>query len=202
VPRPTVPCLALATVLAGGCFFDPGPSRGGTDGGADGSANPTGGFGKPTLEVTVSGMHFGPIAPDTGSSVSLVDTVQSGQVIQSTFSLLAASAASGASCAFAFQREGSFGVAPIGARGYIVTGGATSPTPEGAVAASGTEQVAVPQLTLVCSGETCNGANLVLTALDAAHAEGYVAGTFSDSLGRGVANVSCAFYLPVAAYQP
>ena len=189
--------LCLAAGL-GGCIFPPA----GSDGGG-GDAGTQYGFGKPTLEVTISGVHFGPSAPDPGSRADLVTNRDSftGRASDTTLRVSASSSASGASCAIAVHRAGD-DVAPLGPGGYQVVGGSLGATPDGAVAVVGGAAVAVPQGTWQCSGTQCGGGVLVITALDAAHAEGYLADTFASAADGSYARVVCSFYVPTGTFAP
>lgn len=185
----------LGAVLPGCGLLDFPSSDGGT------STDLAFGFGKPTLQITVGSTHFGPAAPDPGSSAQLANQRDgSGRIVQSRFTLLGS--VGGATCAVAFERDGLGGIDPIGARSYLVGSGNQATTPDGTVAPTATQAVIVPQATLACSGSGCSGTGLVLTALDASHAEGYLSGVWADSLGRGSATVTCSFYLPLSVYQP
>ena len=190
--------LAALALLAAACDLFPNQGDGATT--SDGGAN---GYGRPTLEVTIAGVHFGPSTPDPGSRVDYVNTRDNstGRITDSTFQLQATSTKSGAQCAVAVHRAGD-GVDPIHTGGWQVIASSFGPTPGGAVAVIGNQGVAVPQGTWLCSGASCNGAGFALTALDATHAEGYLAGTFPSSTGGGLANVVCSFYLPIGTFQP
>lgn len=192
--------LALAAALAlGGCeyFNQPVP---GNDGGARSY-----GYGEPTLEVTVNGLHFGPAAPDPTAAASLIDSLDSvGRVTLSSFRVQASASSAGTACGLSLQRSGSsFGgaVQPIGVGSYLLSSG-------GGAGASGTlqpiegEVVSTPQGTWSCSGAACNNSGFVLTHLDADHAEGYLSGTFASATGGSIVQVVCSFYLPLSVYSP
>src|SRR4051794_29833721 len=66
--RPAV--VWIAAIVCSGCF--PTGSSTSSDGGT------TVGFSAPTLELTISGVHFGPMAPDPGAFVDLVTTRDAG----------------------------------------------------------------------------------------------------------------------------
>lgn len=189
--------MALALLCGAGCgLFDPTATSGGGGGGGGGGGAV--GFGKPTVEVTINGVHFGPSAPDNGSVAQLSTTRDgtTGAIIDSTFRVVAASNSTGASCSIALHRQGE-DVAPIGVHGYMLeaTGGDT--TPDGTVDPIAGEGVVVPQGQWQCTGSSCNGATFVLTALDGAHAEGFIGGTFQNFQSGTRANVVCSFYVPV-----
>jgi hypothetical protein len=189
--------LALALLGLGGCglFNQPGP---------DGGTHPMNyGFGKPTLEVTVGGVHFGPATPDSGSAASLVDKRDNatGRVISSSFQATASLSGAGAACRLGLQREGD-GVTPIGVASYLLAASSGGPTPDGAVEPIAGEAASSPQGSFACNGTTCNGAGFVLTAVDASHAEGWLSGTFEDVSGGAPVDVACAFWLPMSGYSP
>src|SRR5947209_12095608 len=76
------------------------------------------GYGAPTIEVTVDGVHLGPTAPDPGSSATLVDTRdQFAQITDSQLHVFAGSSVAGATCQLAFEQFGQ-GVAGIHVGGY------------------------------------------------------------------------------------
>ena len=189
---------AALLVLTSGCgFFDTTPRFDG------GSTDTAFGFGKPTLQVMVGGQRFGPAAPDNGSSAQFANMRDNaGRVVQSRFTVLGSVGGGAATCALAFERDGQDGIAPIAARSYLISGGNTAVTPDGTVAPTAGQAVAVPQAVLQCSGTQCAGGAFVLTALDATHAEGYASGTWADSQGRGFAGFTCSFWLPMSLYQP
>jgi hypothetical protein len=178
-------CVLLAAACGG---------AGGADGGPTG---PTG-FGTPTLEVTVNGVHSGPTAPDPTSSASLVDArdATTGRLQQSQFSLGASAQASGAACALTVQRYGD-GVAPVDVGSWQITSGTGSASADGEVAPLGAPSVTTAQGSWQCNA--C-GASLQLTHLDADHVEGFFSGTF-DGAG-GAADVVCSFYLPTRTFSP
>lgn len=193
-----LPALVLLCASAAGCgLLDPLKPP---DGGAA-STDLAYGYGKPTLQITVSGVHFGPAAPDSGTSAQYANQRDgSGRIITSRFTLLGS--VSGATCAIAFERVGAGGITPIGASSYFIGSGASPTTPDGTVAPTQTQAVVVPGYALGCAGNGCSGGAFVLSALDDKHVEGYVSGTWADTQGRGSANVACSFYLPLAVYQP
>ena len=74
--------LWIGTLVCVGCF----PTGTSTNG--DGGTSV--GFSSPTLELTVSGVHFGPMAPDAGAFVDLVTTRDAGgKPTASTFKMSA-----------------------------------------------------------------------------------------------------------------
>jgi hypothetical protein len=189
--------VLAALVGASGCsLFDNG-SGGGNGGGGGGAV----GFGRPTLELTISGMHFGPSSPDPGSGVDLATSRDiTGAVTSTTLTISASSASTGASCGFGFQRYGD-SIAPFQGPGTYQLEAETA-TGSGMVAPLASETVTVPQGSFVCSGSTCDGAVLVLTVLASDHVEGSLSGTFADTGGAGAADVVCSFYLPTRSFMP
>jgi hypothetical protein len=186
--------LILAPVLLSGCgYFNS------TDG--DGGTTPTAsGFGQPTLEVTVGGVHAGPVAPDGTAAASLIDVYDSttGQLSQSSFQLSATGASVGAGCALNVQRYGA--VVPLGVGDWQLTGGAGTETGDGLAAPLGSPSVSTPSGIWQCSGDGCAGTVLTISVIDASHVEGYFSGTFTGPSGD--ADVVCSFYLPMSAYNP
>lgn len=191
--------LAVLALLLAACDFFPNQG----DGGATSDGGGQFGYGKPTLEVTIAGVHFGPSAPDPGSRADYVNTRDSftGRVTGSTFQAQASSSASGASCAVAVRRAGD-GVDPIRVGAYQVIAASFGNTPDGAVSVVGNQGVAVPQGTWVCSGSGCGGGVFSLIALDAKHAEGFFSGTLASTAGGGITSVVCSFYLPIGTFNP
>jgi hypothetical protein len=160
------------------------------------------GFGQPELEVTVNGSHFGPAALDTGSAASLVTTYDSttGHALVSNFFVTASSGLAGASCSLGVTSQGD-GITPIGAGSFQVVASDGTTTAAGTVTPAATETVTAQGGSLVCSGSQCNGASLVILALDSSHVEGYYSGTMVDQNANG-SSVVCSFYLPWSQYQP
>src|SRR5436305_1118358 len=80
------------------------------------------GYGSPTLELTVNGIHLGPSAADAASGASFVTQRDqtTGTPQQSTLSISVSSAATGASCSLDFVRYGD-DVAPFHTGGYQVS---------------------------------------------------------------------------------
>ncbi|MSP62263.1 MAG: hypothetical protein EXR72_18420 [Myxococcales bacterium] len=196
---------ACALLLGAGCgLFPPTATDGGSDGGSGkGDAAMAHGFGKPTVEVTVAGKHFGPSVPDPGSRADLITTRDSvtRRVTGSSFGVIAASAQSGASCSIGVKRSGD-DVAPVGVGGWQLVAASFGRTADGTVVPLSDESASTPQGTWRCSGAQCNGAAFVITELDSAHAEGYLAGRFASVAGGGYADVVCAFWVPMGTYQP
>jgi hypothetical protein len=159
------------------------------------------GFGGPALEVTIDGIRLGPAAPDPGSSASLVDTKnQFAQISDSQFRIFAGSAPAGATCQLAFEQFGD-GVSGIHAGGYtLATPGAA--TADGTVTPIAGERVFAPGDSFQCAGSSCDGATLIISALDSLHVEGYFAGTLASDSGGSPASVVCSFYVPMASYVP
>lgn len=197
--RSSAPLVAALVLLLGGCeyFNQPVPE---SDGGSQGY-----GYGKPTLAVTVNGVHFGPATPDPSSAASLVDSRDSvGRVTSSSFRVQASAGSVGAACSLNVQRSGgSFGgeVDPIGVGSFLLSS-ASGAEGFGTLKPIEGEVVSTPQGTWSCTGAACNNAGFVLTHLDADHAEGYLSGTFASSVGGPPAQVVCSFYLPLSTYQP
>jgi hypothetical protein len=168
-------------------------------GSGGGGSSGTRAFTGPTLELTVTGMHFGPAAPDSGSSASLVTTRDSlGNISGSSFRLGATLQAAGAGCNFAFDTYGS----AIGVGQYLISSQANGATPSGIVYAPGSERVQTPETGAGCSGTACDGGAFVIIAVDAAHVYGYVRATMSADSGAGVADIVCTFYVPMSQYSP
>ncbi len=168
-------------------------------GGSGGGGGATG-FVAPTLELTVSGVHFGPAAPDAGSSASLITQRDGlGNALSSTFTLDGGLSSLGAGCSFRFD---TFGGPTIGLGQYTISAATGSVTANGTVSPTGSESVTTPEGPASCAGTDCDGGALVISAIDAAHVYGYVSATLSAASGAGVADVVCTFYLPMSSYQP
>jgi len=199
---PASTCLA-ALVLVGGCGLINPPGSGGPGGGGGGGGGATG-FGQPTLEVTVGGMHYGPAAPDPGSGVDLSTARdQAGQITSSSLTITASSTAANASCSLGFQRFGQ-NLAPFRGGGavYRLSAASLDNTPDGVVAPAASEFVDAQSLVLQCSGSACDGSGLLLTTLAPDHVEGTFNGTLTDNAGRGAAEVFCSFFLPTRSFNP
>ncbi len=183
--------LALAAIFYGGCF--PAGS-GGSDGGSGY------GYSSPTLELTVSGVHFGPAAPDPGAFADLVTMrdATTGNVTGASFRLGASIGAAG--CALAFDRFGDGATLPPGQ--YTVQSMQGAFTLDGTVYPTTGERISTPEGGAGCTGAACDGAAFVLTAMDATHATGYFMGTVSADSGAGQASVVCSFWVPTRTYQP
>lgn len=189
---PPLSALALVACVP----FDKLDKRDG--GGADAKY----GFGGPTLQVTINGVHFGPAAPDAGSFATLVNARnQAGRIYQSHFQLQARSAAAKAVCAIDVQRFGD-GVSTIGAGPWIVGPGSGARSADGEVDPVTGIGVQIPQGTWQCLGAACDGGAFVLNALDDKHAEGYVRGVYQNFQSGTAANVVCSFWVPVTGYTP
>jgi len=187
----TLDTAAWIAIFCGGCF--PMGASGGSDGGS------TSGFTSPTLELTVSGVHFGPTAPDSGAFVDLVTTRDGGgKPIMSSFRLSASIGNAG--CALSFDTFG--GSAAIGVGQYTVQSMQGGSTLDGTVYPTTAERIATPEGGAGCTGSDCDGAAFVLSALDAAHASGYFMGTVSADSGAGQADVVCSFWLKPRTYTP
>ncbi|HEX2574680.1 MAG TPA: hypothetical protein VH877_34350 [Polyangia bacterium] len=187
--------LPLLVTAAAGCgLFDNSGGNNNSDGG--GTA-----YTSPTLEVTINGIHFGPSAPTSDSSASLINTRDStGRVTSSVFRMVAASSQSGATCNVSAQRSGN-DVAPIGQGGYTFSTQLGTPQYD-AVAPIEGEGVTVPQGTFQCTGQACTGTVFAITRMSDTMIEGYVSGTWADSNGSFAAPVVCSFYVPLTSYVP
>jgi hypothetical protein len=178
-------------LFCGGCFPQ------GTDGGSDGGTSF--GFTAPTLEVTISGVHFGPTAPDPGAFVDLVTTRDGGgKPTSASFRLSATIGQAG--CALAFDRFGDN--ATIGVGQYTVQSMQGASTLDGTVYPTAGERIATPEGGAGCTGSSCDGAAFVLSAIDAQHATGYFMGTVDADSGAGQADVVCTFWLTTRTYTP
>jgi hypothetical protein len=180
---------AFVAIFCAGCFpVDSSDSDGGTS-----SA-----FTGPTLEVTVSGVHFGPAAPDPGSFVDLVTTRDaSGTATGSSFRL--AASVDGAGCNLTFD---TFGGADIGVGQYKVESMQGGLTLDGTVYPTSGEHFTTPEGPASCSGSDCDNAAFVISAADAAHVTGYYMGTVTSDQGLGQASVVCSFWLKPRTYTP
>lgn len=196
MPRRPSTVLTLHTavwiaIFCGGCF--PMGDSSGSDGGSSGA------FSAPTLELTVSGVHFGPTVPDPGAFVDLVTARDGGgKPTMSSFSLSASIGNAG--CALSFDTFG--GANPIGVGQYTVQSMQGGTTLDGTVYPTTGERVATPEGGAGCSGSGCDGAAFVLSAIDATHASGYFQGTVSADSGAGDADVVCSFWLTTRTYTP
>ena len=180
--------LVLA-IFSGGCW----PTGSSTDDGGTTTA-----FGSPTLEVTVSGVHFGPQAPDPGAFVDLTTTRDgNGTATASSFRLSASVGSAG--CALGFD---TFGGATIGVGQYTVESMQGSSTLDGTVYPTASERIATPEGGAGCSGSDCDSAAFVISAADALHITGYFQGTVSADSGAGQADVVCTFWLTPRTYTP
>jgi hypothetical protein len=179
-------------LFCGGCF-PPGTATG-SDGGTSGV------FTAPTLEVTISGVHFGPMAPDPGAFVDLVTTRDGGgKPTAASFRLSASIGQTG--CALAFDRFG--GDNPtIGVGQYLVQSMQGASTLDGTVYPTTAQRIATTEGGAGCTGTSCDGAAFVLSALDAQHAAGYFMGTVDADSGAGSAGVVCTFWLKTRTYTP
>jgi hypothetical protein len=190
--------LAAALALGTGCGIFDLPDGGAGDGGTQ-----MNGFGKPTLELTVDGTHFGPAAPDVASGAQLVTTRDSftGQASDCTFRVVVSTSSVGDACNLAFDRQGQ-DIDPIGPGGYQLSATTGSDTPQGTLAPIAGESIAIPQGNWFCAGNSCDGAALVISGMDTAHVEGYFSSTLQSNVGGASAQVVCSFYLPWTVYQP
>ena len=155
-------------------------------------------FSAPTLEVTVSGVHFGPAAPDPGSYVDLVTTRDgSGTPTGSSFRLSATVGSAG--CGLTFD---TFGGSVIRAGQYTVASMQGGSTLDVTVYPTTGERIATPEGGAGCSGSACDHAAFVLSAVDATHITGYFMGTVTSDSGLGDADVICSFWLTPRTYTP
>jgi hypothetical protein len=171
-------------------------------GGSVASNDQTSGYGGPTVEITVGGVHFGPSLPGAGSSVSYSDTRDSeGNVVESSLRIDALTADGAARCGIALHRYGR-SISPILASGYQVAAGTTDQTPDGTVDPAGTELVSTTAGSWQCGGSDCDGAFLSLRYLAGDHAEGFFTATLQSTSGDVPVDTTCSFYLPLSVYQP
>jgi hypothetical protein len=151
------------------------------------------------LELTISGVHFGPMAPDPGAFVDLVTQRDGGgKPTMSSFRLSASIGNAG--CALAFDTFGN--ATPIGVGQYIVQSMQGSTTLSGTVYPTTAERIGTPEGGAGCTGSGCDGAAFVLSAIDATHATGYFMGTVTADSGAGDASVVCSFWLTPRTYTP
>jgi hypothetical protein len=186
-------CVALwiAAAACVGCF----PT--GTSTTSDGGTST--GYTGPTLEVTISGVHFGPMVPDPGAYVDLVTSRDAGG--KPTMSSFVLSASIGdVGCALDFDTFGNASAISVGQ--YIVQSMQGSTTLSGTVYPTTAERVATPEGGAGCTGSSCDGAAFVLSAIDANHATGYFMGTVTADNGTGDADVICSFWLKPRTYSP
>lgn len=187
--------LAALLFLSGCSVFDGGSS-------SSPSSGPNQyGYGAPTLELTINGIHFGPATPDSSSTVDVATSRDAtrGQVDRASLSLHASSAAMGARCDFDLEKFGN-GTTPLVVGTLQLAVATGTKTPDGTISPVGSPSVAVPQGSWSCG--SCTGGLLVLSALDNSHVEGYLSGSFDSSAGAGQAPVICSFYLPMHSYSP
>ncbi|HEY2745396.1 MAG TPA: hypothetical protein VGL86_12255 [Polyangia bacterium] len=185
---------ALVTITCGaffwiGCF----PAGSVTsDGGT------TTGFVSPTLELTISGVHFGPAAPDPGAFVDLVTTRDgNGTATASAFRMSASVGSAG--CTLSFD---TFGGGTIGVGQYTVESEQGDETLDGTVYPTTAERVATPEGGAGCTGSDCDGSGFTISAADAAHISGFFSGTVVADSGAGTADVICTFWLTPTMYSP
>ena len=181
----------ILLICCGGCF-----PTGTTDNSDGGTSN---GFTGPTLELTISGVHFGPMAPDPGAYVDLVTARDAGgKPTMSSFRLSASIGNAG--CTLAFDTFGN--ASAIGVGQYIVQSMQGGTTLGGTVYPTTAERVGTPEGGAGCTGSGCDGAAFVLSAIDANHATGYFMGTVTADSGAGDADVVCSFWLKPRTYMP
>ena len=189
---PTLHTAVWIAIFCAGCF----PT--GSSGNGDGGTNT--GFTGPTLEVTVSGVHFGPAVPDPGAFLDLV-TMRDANGVPTGSSFRMSASVGNAGCALSFDKFGSSGGA-IGVGQYTVEAEQGGSTLDGTVYPTTAERFATPEGGAGCTGSDCDGAAFVLSALDATHAVGYFQGTVTADSGAGVADVVCSFWLTPRTYTP
>ncbi len=166
---------------------------GGSNSGLDGGMVS---FGRPTLEVTINGVHAGPADPDATASSYFRDTQDSfGNFLSSVFGVTASASSVGAACNFELQRFGAQ-IAPIGTGMFMVESTSSSETGDALSPGSGIS-VSSPQGTYTCAGSDCNNSVLNLSALASDHSEGYWIG--NSPAGD---TITCTFYLAMSAYVP
>jgi hypothetical protein len=154
------------------------------------------GYGKPTLEVTVNGVHSGPAAPDGNSFFDYVNQYDSnGTLTRSSVQIVASSTAANASCSLAADRYGNF-LTPFGVGQYSLGGSSVNGTGDGVAAPVGAPAAATSAGLFSCTGSACGAVGLSITWIDAGHAEGFFGGTMSG------ADVICSFYLPTRTFRP
>ena len=181
---------ALAAIFCVGCF-PAGDATG--DGGTGGS-----GFTAPTLELTVSGVHFGPQAPDPGAFVDLVTTRDATDApVSSTFRMSASIGTAG--CTLSFD---TFGGGVIGVGQYTVESMQGAATLDGTVYPTTAERIATPEGGAGCTGSDCDGSGFSITAADSAHISGFYSGTVTADDGAGTADIICTFWLTPTTYTP
>jgi hypothetical protein len=181
--------ISIGLIFCVGCFPT---SSTNSDGGSDGA------FTGPTLEVTVSGVHFGPAAPDPGGFVDLTTTHDAnGAATASSFRMSASVGSAG--CTLDFD---TFGGGHIGVGQYTVQSMQGAQTLDGTVYPTTGERIATPEGGAGCSGTACDNAAFVLSAADANHVVGYFMGTVTADSGAGQADVVCSFWLKPTSYVP
>jgi hypothetical protein len=192
VPRPL---LALAALLVGApaCLFPSSSSS--RDGGTQS------GFTGPTLLVTAGGARVGPVAAAAGSYADVVDEKNplTGRVTASRLTIYGV--ATNAACQIYAERLGD-GVYPFFATGYTLEAQVTANTADGAASPGAGERIVVGNASWRCVGSGCDGGQLTLRALDAAHVEGFISGTYeSEQVAGYLDSVTCSFWLPIRTYQ-
>jgi len=181
---------ALAVIFCAGCF----PA--GSDSGDGGTSS--GGFTSPTVELTVSGVHFGPMAPDPGAYVDLVTARDgTGAATGTTFRMSASIGTAG--CTLAFD---TFGGAVIGVGQYTVQSMQGDETVDGTVYPTAAERIDTPEGGAGCTGSDCDGSGFSILAADAAHISGIYSGTVLADSGAGSADIVCTFWLTPTTYTP
>jgi hypothetical protein len=188
----TLHTAAWIVLFCAGCF--PPGTETGSDGGTSGV------FTAPTLEVTVSGVHFGPMTPDAGGYVDVVTTRDGGgKPTAASFRLSASIGQTG--CNLALDRFG--GDNPtIGVGQYLVESMQGASTLDGTVYPTTAQRISTTEGGAGCTGTGCDGAAFVLSALDAQHAAGYFMGNVVADSGAGGASVICTFWLKTRTYSP
>ena len=154
----------------------------------------------PQLEVTVDGVHVGPLALEAGSYANFVDSAGSfGTGITSDLTVYAVTSET----AFAFHVS-VFGtsVDPIHAATYQLETSLGSQTDDNAVSLSGVPTVTAGQLTLQCDDGTCGGGVLTLTELDSTQVAGFLSGTMVNPSDGSESAVVITFAVPWQTYSP
>jgi hypothetical protein len=188
----------IGALVATGCIFDNSGANNNNS-----NNNNQHGFGAPTVELTVDGVHLGPARADGSAAASLADTRDGlGTVVQSTFTVSASSSAAGADCGFTVQRYAPSGTTPIVAIAYQLATPTSDTTGDGTVAVTGTVRADGQGHSWACGGSDCDGAVLALDYLAADHVEGSLSAALATSDGSSASQIVCAFYLPMAGYTP
>jgi hypothetical protein len=154
----------------------------------------------PQLEITVDGVHVGPLALEAGSYANFIDSV--GGIGESSDSDLTIYAVTSES-SFALHVS-VFGadVQPIHAASYAIETALGTQTDDGAVSLSGVPTVTAGQVTLECDDGTCGGAALTITELDSTQVAGYLSATMANTSDGSESIVVTTFVVPWQTYSP